>query len=49
MSLASLRIFVGMLLGPEDLLTCGSFIDLQTLSGVDCSVVVSGVECSFTN
>ena len=27
-SLASLRIFVGMLLGPEDLLTCSSCIDL---------------------
>ena len=33
-SLASLRIFVGMLFGPEDLLTCSSCIDLQTLSGV---------------
>ena len=27
-SLASLRIFVGMLLGPKDLLTCSSCIDL---------------------
>ena len=27
-SYASLRIFVGMLLGPEDLLTCSSYIDL---------------------
>ena len=33
-SLASLRIFVGMLLGPKDLLTCSSCIDLQTSSGV---------------
>ena len=27
-SLASLRIFVGLLVGPEDLLTCSSCIDL---------------------
>ena len=33
-SLASLRIFVGMLLGPDDLLTCSSFIDLQISSGI---------------